>query len=245
MDRGKVKFAAVRMNSIAGDITENLKKIETICTKAYERGIDVICFPELAVTGSDADAIGLKLFEISESIPGRVTNQLSQTAQCCHLYIVIGMSQKSRVPGRLFNTQVMINPEGNIKAVYQKINTEGIEQLYYKGSVSKEIKVLKLPFAKVGLLMGSDEKCSETVKKMQEEQVGVILMSSASTEKDVSQRQDSIRELAKSCGAYVIASDNNTSFIVLPNGTVANDDKSIAETRFVEVEIDRQLLYKK
>ncbi|MEA4972146.1 MAG: carbon-nitrogen hydrolase family protein [Candidatus Metalachnospira sp.] len=243
MDREKVKFAAVRMKSISGDISENLKKIETICTQAHERGIDIICFPELAVTGADADDLGLKLFEISESIPGRVTNQLSQIAQCCHLYIVIGMSQKSRVPGRLFNTQVIISPEGKIKAVYQKINPEGIEQLYYKGSVSKEIKVLELPFAKVGLLMGNDEKCSETVKKMQEEKVRVILMSSASTKQDICQRQDSVRELAKSCGAYVIASDNNTSFIVLPNGTV--QDEIFAPNEMIEAEIDRQLLYKK
>lgn len=47
----KTKIALVQMDSRLGEIEENLRKIERYIEEAYENGVDIICFPEAAITG--------------------------------------------------------------------------------------------------------------------------------------------------------------------------------------------------
>jgi len=53
-ERGKMrdlKIAAVCMNSVAGEIFKNLDQTESYVSKASQMGVDIICFPELSITG--------------------------------------------------------------------------------------------------------------------------------------------------------------------------------------------------
>ena len=44
-------IAAVCMNSPLGEIEKNLERMETFVQEAETRGADLICFPELSITG--------------------------------------------------------------------------------------------------------------------------------------------------------------------------------------------------
>ncbi|WP_455277790.1 NAD+ synthase [[Eubacterium] cellulosolvens] len=46
-----MRIAMAQINSIVGDLSGNIKKIEKYIEKAKEQGVDLIAFPELAVTG--------------------------------------------------------------------------------------------------------------------------------------------------------------------------------------------------
>lgn len=221
MDRRKIKIAAVQRKSIAGDETANLSAIRELCEQAYKDGAEVICFPELSVSGADTEALGLELFQLADRIPGRITGQLSEIAQCCHLYIVIGLLQKSEVPGRLFTTQVVLNPVGSIKVIYQKNNLEGMEQLYLKGSIRKTNKTADLPFGKTGFLMGADIKSEEMLAEFQKKGVRFLFLSSAGGRME----QAVLQKAAQETGAYLVASDETESFVIAPDGIILAEAK--------------------
>lgn len=52
----KTKIALVQMDSILGEIEQNLEKIEEYMEKAYENQVDIISFPEAVITGYSKEA---------------------------------------------------------------------------------------------------------------------------------------------------------------------------------------------
>jgi predicted amidohydrolase len=58
--------------------------------------------------------------KISEAIPGRTTQAMSELARGCGIYICFGMTEASGE--QLFNSQVLIGPEGKILAIQRKKN---------------------------------------------------------------------------------------------------------------------------
>ena len=117
MNKKIFKAAAVNMDCELGNVKANLKKMADFCKEASAKGALAICFPELATTGYSPTILGEKYYEISEPIPGPSTNYLCKVAKATGLYIVTGISEKSSVPGRLYNSQIAISPEGKIVSI--------------------------------------------------------------------------------------------------------------------------------
>lgn len=191
MIKGRKILAASSMKSISGDAEANLDTVRSICEKAYKENVDLICFPELALSGADTETLGMKLYEISQKIPGRNTDALSVIAQSSRMYIVIGLPQKSLVPGRLFNTQVLITPEGKISKIYPKSELAGMELLYFKGNIMKKPEVIELPCGRCGLLVGTDILNEELVKNLIDEKIEILLISTTD-EKEVFEKAEDI-----------------------------------------------------
>lgn len=217
MNEKKLKCAAVNFKSVLGDTEKNLEKIKEICAKASKENVKIICFPEFALCGQDADQLGLKLFEVSDTIPGRMTKLLSEIAKSCGLYLIVGMSQKSQVPGRLFDTQVIFGPTGEIKATYQKIHIEQRELLYWKGSIGKEIKYFDVTSVLTGILMESDMKCLKTAERMKQQKVKLILVSGYGGDEN---RKKEVLNFAKKSGVKLLLANPKESFLVDTDGVI-------------------------
>lgn len=150
MDQGKLP--ALDQCVSLGDVSANLEKMEAIC------------FPELATTGYSPVLIGEKYFDISEPIPGPSTDFLCAVAKATGLYIVTGISEKSAVPGKLYNSQVSISPEGEIVSVYRKIHVWGLEKLYWKESTTCEFATFEMPMCTAGTMICYDTSFPETAR---------------------------------------------------------------------------------
>ena len=72
MEKKIFKVAAANMDCELGNVSANLKKMESMCKEASSKGCSAILFPELAVTGYSPVLIGEKFYEISEPIPDQV-----------------------------------------------------------------------------------------------------------------------------------------------------------------------------
>src|SRR5688500_18423777 len=46
-----MRLALAQLNSVVGDLDGNRERIATRLTEAKDAGADIVCFPELAVTG--------------------------------------------------------------------------------------------------------------------------------------------------------------------------------------------------
>ena len=110
------KLAAIQICPEVGDVNANLEKAGRLISDASKAGAEFVCLPELFSTG----AVGDKIYELAEPIPGRTTKELACMAQNNSVYVVAGMAEKDTNTGKLHNASVLISPGGELLKKYRK-----------------------------------------------------------------------------------------------------------------------------
>jgi len=96
---------------------ENLRKAEAWISEASRRGSDIICFPEMNITGYDVDA-GLR--RSAEPLPGAISERLCAMARRHATVILAGLAEQA-ADGGVFASHVVAAPEG-WRGVYRKLH---------------------------------------------------------------------------------------------------------------------------
>jgi N-carbamoylputrescine amidase len=131
-----IQVALIQMNARRYDKAYNLERAEKLIREAARRGAKIVCTPEAAVQGYarvdlppntplDAPRIvaeRAKILAAAEAIPGPATNRFADLAKELGIWIVFGMDE-NRV-GKLFNTAVLMNPQGEIVGTYSKVHLQ-------------------------------------------------------------------------------------------------------------------------
>jgi predicted amidohydrolase len=89
---------------------------------ADQRGADLVVLPELWVQGGFAFG---SFAATAEPIDGPVVQQLSDTARDLGAWLHAGSIVERADDGRLFNTSVLLRPDGTLAASYRKIHLFG------------------------------------------------------------------------------------------------------------------------
>jgi len=117
----KIGIAAVQMASVPHDVPATLEKIDSLVAQisGYLPWVDMMIFPELILDALSAFVPGWKMPD-GQSIPGPITNRLCELAARYHKWLIPGsMSERDR--DDIYNTAIVISPEGKIVARYRKI----------------------------------------------------------------------------------------------------------------------------
>lgn len=115
--------AAIQMDS-KDNKEENLSKVERFIDEAVDRGAKLVGMPEMVnYIGTEEGE-----FKNSESIPGPTIQRLMKKAQQHKIWLHCG-SIFETIPGekRLYNTSVLLNPQGEIAGKYRKIHLYDVE----------------------------------------------------------------------------------------------------------------------
>jgi predicted amidohydrolase len=114
-----VAVAAVNYLGVWGDKAANLEKITRQIREAAAAGVEIVCFPELALSGyecDDADGGGgpCRLhMEAAETIPGAATDVFGQVCRDHGIYAIVGMPERDPDESeRLYISAAVIGPEG-------------------------------------------------------------------------------------------------------------------------------------
>ena len=120
-----MKIAVAQMPIVMGDERRNVRTLFEFARAAARKRCDVAVFPECALSGWLAPTKG-------ESIPGDVTERLSELAQKNKMAIVAGIAERDG--GRLYNSAVLIDRRGRVLLKHRKINELEIGlRLYGRG----------------------------------------------------------------------------------------------------------------
>lgn len=149
----ELTIATVQFAPKQGEPEENLVKMSEFVSKiASQQKVDLIVFPELATSGNE---LGVKFTEVAQRIPGPTVNLMAQRAAEFGIYIAFGMVSKEKVESILFNSAVLVGPDGELVGSYNKIHLRGEERMAFRDGI-------KLPvfetegIGTVGLLLGYD-----------------------------------------------------------------------------------------
>ncbi len=109
-----MKVAAAQISCAPGDRDANLRKVREFSERAKKSGTALIVFPEMTDTGYSMPAIQKHAATWKEgAVP-----QLQEIAKDLSLTIVCGVSE--REGERIYNAQVIVDPNGDILAKYRK-----------------------------------------------------------------------------------------------------------------------------
>ncbi len=124
-----VTVAAVNWTGVWGDKSANLAKIKEVSVEAANAGVNIIAFPELALSGYECSAEirsekkPCKMHtDAAETIPGPATEELADLAKKQGIYILFGMPEQDPENAYFhYNTVAIVGPEG-IVGKCRKIN---------------------------------------------------------------------------------------------------------------------------
>ena len=112
-----IRIAAVIMNCQVGRVRDNLDRMAGWIQTAKKRGADLICFPEMNVTGySTLDAIK----DFAETVDGNISQSVLELAQEFKLAILAGLLEMD-AQGRVYASHMVVTPQG-LAGIYRKIH---------------------------------------------------------------------------------------------------------------------------
>ena len=124
-----VTVAAINWKGVWGNKAANLEKIKTKVCEAARLGANMVCFPELALSGYECGEQARRdqrpcsmHIEMAETIPGPSTNEIAKLAKELDVYIIFGMPEKEDKDAvSRYNSAAIIGPEGIIGS-YRKLH---------------------------------------------------------------------------------------------------------------------------
>jgi len=131
-----LKIAAVCMHSIPGEVEKNLGKIQTIASEASAKGANIVCFPELSVTGYIRESPG-DIYKTGDT--ERIVDRLVRMAREMRLVLIAGLIEIVN-DGGPYITQAITGPDGLI-GLYRKTHLAPTETGTY--SPGQEIKLYR------------------------------------------------------------------------------------------------------
>lgn len=149
-------------------------QIKTIL--AEHPDVDLIFFGEAVLSWyNPADRPELH-FQTAEPIPGPTTEILAVLARRHQVYLCFGMSESDA--GKLYNSQVLLNPEGEIQAVHRKRRLK--EETYSPGP--EPITLTRIGNMRTAMLICSDAASLDSMRALRRLRPELILLSLADDE---------------------------------------------------------------
>jgi N-carbamoylputrescine amidase len=168
-----LRIAAVIFNSVVGQVRQNLDRMHPWIEKAKKKGADLVCFPELNVTGYSTDPA---IREYAESIPGKISRQLEHMARDSEIVILAGMAEKDQT-GRIYASHLAATPQG-IAGVYRKLHIAPPEEAVF--SPGDRVPLINISGVNLGLQLCYDAHFPELTTRMAVDGADIIIMPHAS-----------------------------------------------------------------
>jgi predicted amidohydrolase len=108
--------------------------------------------------------LGLRFTEVAQRVPGPTVNLLAQRANEYGIYVAFGMVTKEKVESVLYNSAVLVGPEGELLEVYNKIHLRGEERMAFREGY--KLPVIPTEIGNIGLLVGYDLAFPETARSL-------------------------------------------------------------------------------
>ncbi len=177
----KSRIGVVQTNS-SDRFEDNLAFAKMQIDKAEAEGLDLICFPETFLYIGENH---IEKHRVAQPLDGEVVSTFRNMAEKKSLSILMGSIYEKTADddGRLYNTSLLINKEGELAGVYRKIYMCDAPTLGYNESIG--IKPGSIPvvvdhdIGKVGMTICYDLRFPELFRQLTDRGAEVIFVPSA------------------------------------------------------------------
>jgi len=154
-----VRLAAVHLRPSGKSAKENLEEYAPLLAEAGRERVD------LAVLGETVPYVGLnkKPAETAEPIPGPSTKRVGELAKENRLHVVLSIYERDR--HLVYNTAVLIGPDGELVGKYRKVCLPHAE-VESGVAPGREYPVFDTKLGKIGLMVCYDGFFSEVAREL-------------------------------------------------------------------------------
>ncbi|MFH1086072.1 MAG: carbon-nitrogen hydrolase family protein [Chloroflexota bacterium] len=158
----EVTVALVQTSPVLQDVDRNLadmsRLIEDVCLR---QKVDLLIFPELATTGYEC---GVRFADLAERITDRAVNTLGRRAAEFGAHVLFGFAEKQKVESVSYSAAVLLDPEGDVLADYQKVHLRAEQRLAFRPGYKFVTAATR--FGVVGVLVGWDLAFPEAARSL-------------------------------------------------------------------------------
>ncbi len=152
-----LRVAVVQMNALLGEVEGNLAQVEQFVRDAADRGAQLVCLPELAITGHWCAG---DVWTASEAVPGGPSCSRLE-ALCRELGCFVSVGIAEREGGVAFNTQMVIGPEGYL-GKQRKLHMSADEYFHFR--MGGKMHIIDIGLCKLGIGICYDNTFPETAR---------------------------------------------------------------------------------
>ena len=159
-----LRVAAVQASYVLMDQAATLDRVGELTAAATAQGAHLVAFPEVFVPGTpiwidtqpiwDGDEDWFRLLaENAVVVPGPATERLGAIASDNGIWLVIGVEERERHGGTIYNTMLYFSPEGTLAGRHRKLVPTGSERTVWGMGDGSTLRVVDTPFGRVGGLI--------------------------------------------------------------------------------------------
>jgi len=202
-----IRIAAAIFNSIVNQPQNNLERMVPLIKQARQQGANLICFPELNITGYSTRA---PIAQAAESIPGPISRHLQQMADEFRITILAGLAEKDS-SGRIYASHLVVSPWKKIPGIYRKLHIAPPELGIF--TAGKAVPLFDVDGVSLGIQLCYDAHFPELATRMALDGADIIFMPHASPRGTPSQKLASwLRHLTARAfdnGVFIVACNQN------------------------------------
>jgi nitrilase len=163
LDLPKFKAAAVQAAPVFLDTDATVEKVCALIREAAGNGASLVAFPEVFVAGYpywswvmnpiEGSPWFEKLCRSAIEIPGPEIQRISAAAKANSVHVVVGVNERSRTGiGTIYNTLVIIGPDGRMLGRHRKLVPTWAEKLTWANGDGSSLRVYDTAIGKLGAL---------------------------------------------------------------------------------------------
>lgn len=240
-----VKVGIAQTSSLIGNIDKNLNKALEKINEAANKEADIICFPELYITGYNMDDSNIYSKKETFKNYNKIINKISSSALSNKIYVILPIAAEKN--HKVYNSALLFNREGKILGNYDKVHLFEKERNNFERG--NQFKVWETEIGKIGIMICYDAGFPESARILTLKGAELIFCPSAWRIQDKLAWDLNLAQRAYENTTFVIGVNSVTqtkslhlfgnSKIIAPNGVpVAEAGVDTEEILVCEVDLD-------
>lgn len=161
-----VKIAGIILKWIPKKREENYQRSEKLIRKAASMGAKIVCTTESFLDGysiRDDNISDDEFRSLAEQIPGgKYVTRMQKLIEELDIYLIAGITEQDGK--KIYNSAIIISPEGKIIGKYRKKFLWGVENDKY--TPGEQFPVFSTSYGKIGMMICSDRRQPESIKEL-------------------------------------------------------------------------------
>ncbi len=146
---------AVTPNDVQANVDKGVAWLERAVSEAEA---ELVVFPETVTTSFVTDLEPEELWDLVDDVPGRITRDIQEAARSLGVHVVWPSYRRGRERGVVYNSAILIGPDGGIIGVYDKTHPFPLEQRERGGWVTRgsRAEVFETSLGDIGMIICYD-----------------------------------------------------------------------------------------
>lgn len=174
--------ACVQIAIKPNDVQANIDKAITWFKKAVaEHQAELVVFPETVTTGYETDLSPEELWDLVDDAPGNITHAIQETARELSTYVVWPTYRRGGGRGVVYNSAILIGPDGEIVGIYDKTHPAPWERREGGGwvEIGNRADVFETELGTIGMIICYDGDFPELSRLLAVKGAEIIVRASA------------------------------------------------------------------